>query len=64
MDWFITILLVLLFICCLLLAAYLVIMALDDFNYSEVHRRPIKEKKSTNALINIIHLHNLIRGGF
>jgi hypothetical protein len=64
MDWFITILLVLLFICCLLLAAYLVIKALDDFNYSDVHRRPTKEKKSTNALINIIHLHNLIRGGF
>jgi hypothetical protein len=64
MDWFITILLVLLFICCLLLAAGLVIKVLDDFNYSDVHRRPTKEKKSTNALINIIHLHNLIRGGF
>lgn len=64
MDWFITILLVLLFICCLLLAAYLVIMALDDFNYSDVHRRPTKEKKSTNILANITHLHNLIRGGF
>ena len=64
MDWFITILLVLLFICCLLLAEYLVIKALDDFNYSDVHRRQTKEKKSTNELINIIHLHNLIRGGF
>ena len=64
MDWFITILMVLLFICCLLLTVGLVIKVLDDFKYSDVHPRPTKEKKSTNALINIIHLHNLIRGGF
>ena len=64
MDWFITILMILLFICCILLAVGLVIKFLDDFNYSDVHRRPEKEKKSSNALINILHLHNLIRGGF
>lgn len=64
MDWFITILLVLLFICCILLVVYLVIMALDDFNSSDVRPKQTKEKKSSNALINIIHLHNLIRGGF
>ena len=64
MDWFITILIVLLFICCLLLAAYLVIKALDDLKYSDVHPRPTKEKEKSNTLINILHLHNLIRGGF
>lgn len=64
MDWFITILIVLLFICCILLAVYLVIMALDDFNYSDVHPRPKNEKKKSNTFLNIMHLHNLIRGGF
>lgn len=64
MDWFITILIVLLFICCILLVVYLVISCLDNFNYSDVRPRPKKEKKLSNTLINTIHLHNLIRGGF
>lgn len=64
MDWFITILIVLLFICCILLAVYLVVKVLDDFNYSDVHRRPTKEKKKSDVFLNIMHLHNLIRGGF
>lgn len=64
MDWFITILMILLFICCILLAVGLVIKVLDDFNYSDVHRRPTKEKEKSNTFLNIIHLHNLIRGGF
>lgn len=64
MDWFITVLMILLFICCILLAVGLVIKVLDDFNYSDVHRRPEKEKKKSDIFLSIMHLHNLIRGGF
>ena len=57
MDWFIIILIILLSICVLLLSIYLVCIFIDPSCKKD-------NDDDTNSLLNTIHLHNLIRGGF
>lgn len=58
MDWFIIVLIILLSICVILLGIYLVCIFIDPTCKQE------KDNDNTNSLLNTIHTHNLIRGGF
>jgi hypothetical protein len=57
MDWFVIVLIILLSICVLLLSIYLVCIFIDPSCKKD-------NDDDTNSLLNTIHLHNLIRGGF
>lgn len=60
MDWFIIVLIILLSICVLLLSIYLVCIFIDP----TCNQDNDDKDDDTNSLLNTIHLHNLIRGGF
>ena len=60
MDWFIIILLILLSICTLLCIVYFVFVFIEYFKNGKIDNTTDKTKTS----LNIMHLHNLIRGGF
>lgn len=60
MDWFIIVLIILLSICVLLLSIYLVCIFIDP----SCKQDNDDNDDSTNSLLNTMHLHNLIRGGF
>lgn len=57
MDWFIIVLIILLAICVILLGIYLVCVFIDQSCKQD-------NDDNTKSLLNTIHIHNLIRGGF
>lgn len=60
MDWFIIVLIILLSICVILLSIYLVCIFIDP----SCKQDNDDNGDNTNSLLNTMHLHNLIRGGF
>ena len=60
MDWFIIVLIILLSICVILLSVYLVCIFIDP----TCNQDNDDKDDNTNSLLNTIHIHNLIRGGF